>query len=513
MNPPFGGKEGKEAQTPYDYKTGATQVLFLQNVLKSMKTGSTCGIVLDEGVLFRTNEGGFVKTKRKLLEEFNVWCIISLPGGVFTSAGAGVKTNLVFFSKGPPTETIWYFDLSDVKVGKKTPLTKAHFDDLFRLLPTRGDSDRSWTVPFATKLQRALDEARPYRERATQQISEASLLEDELKERRKHKAESAEALVGLEERWKTSLREARETESKAQTIEDAVYDLKAVNPNKTDDSDKRTPTQLLSFIEEKGREADAALARLQALTRRPTSQPNGSKPMTIKAATVGLELPEDFPIVPYNAIHDRVHATRRDEVATFQYGGAWNAVAYRFLSCANEDHRFTELVAAGSTPPQPQRFHQEEALFNFFVNGLSAIESFFYGLHWIGSMAMPGTFPILTGNGLRDITVKETMDRFDRCAHSSVFAAPFSGLRPSVAPNDSTEYETWKEVRNILAHRASYGRLINLSSGGGRPPLDDVWRVNDIPINDQLTRTRRAWLATTLTELMEAADVFARNAM
>ncbi len=56
MNPPFGGKEGKEAQTPYDYKTGATQILFLQNVLKSMKTGSHCGIVLDEDVLLRAQE-------------------------------------------------------------------------------------------------------------------------------------------------------------------------------------------------------------------------------------------------------------------------------------------------------------------------------------------------------------------------------------------------------------------------------------------------------------------------
>ena len=37
MNPPFGGKEGKEAQTRFDYKTGATQVLFLQHVLNSMK--------------------------------------------------------------------------------------------------------------------------------------------------------------------------------------------------------------------------------------------------------------------------------------------------------------------------------------------------------------------------------------------------------------------------------------------------------------------------------------------
>lgn len=144
MNPPFGGKEGKEAQTQFEYKTGGTQVLFLQHVLKSMKTGSHCGIVLDEGVLFRANETAFVQTKRKLLEECDVYCIVSLPGGVFTAAGAGVKTNLVFFIKGPQTDRIWYYDLSDIKVGKKTPLTHSHFEDFFELLPTRADSPRSW---------------------------------------------------------------------------------------------------------------------------------------------------------------------------------------------------------------------------------------------------------------------------------------------------------------------------------------------------------------------------------
>jgi type I restriction enzyme M protein len=60
--------------------------------------------VLDEGILFRTNETAFVETKRKLLEECDLYCIVSLPGGVFSSAGAGVKTNLVFFTKGRPTE-------------------------------------------------------------------------------------------------------------------------------------------------------------------------------------------------------------------------------------------------------------------------------------------------------------------------------------------------------------------------------------------------------------------------
>jgi type I restriction enzyme M protein len=146
MNPPFGGKEGKEAQTRFAYKTGATQVLFLQHVIDSLKQGGRCGIVLDEGVLFRTNETAFVQTKRKLLDDCDLWCIVSLPGGVFTAAGAGVKTNLLFFTKGRPTEKIWYYDLSDIKVGKKTPFMLEKFEDFFRLLPARGDSDRSWTL-------------------------------------------------------------------------------------------------------------------------------------------------------------------------------------------------------------------------------------------------------------------------------------------------------------------------------------------------------------------------------
>ncbi len=56
MNPPFGGKEGIAAQINFEYKTGATQVLFLQLAMKQLKDGGRCGIVLDEGVLFRTNE-------------------------------------------------------------------------------------------------------------------------------------------------------------------------------------------------------------------------------------------------------------------------------------------------------------------------------------------------------------------------------------------------------------------------------------------------------------------------
>jgi type I restriction enzyme M protein len=201
MNPPFGGKEGKDAQTRFAYKTGATQVLFLQHVIDSLKPSGRCGIVLDEGVLFRTNETAFVQTKRKLLDDCDLWCIVSLPGGVFTAAGAGVKTNLLFFTKGRPTEEIWYYDLSDIKVGKKTPFTLKHFEDFFRLLPERADSERSWTV------------GRPQ-------------------------------------------------------IEARNYDLKAVNPNRKNTEDTRTPEELLAVIEAEGREVAAALAELRGHTPR-----------------------------------------------------------------------------------------------------------------------------------------------------------------------------------------------------------------------------------------------------
>jgi type I restriction enzyme M protein len=103
---------------------------------------------MDEGVLFRTNETAFVQTKRKLLNECNLWCIVSLPPKVFLNAGAASKTNLLFFTKGEATKEIWYYDLSDFNITKKQPLSLDHFEEFFKLLPGRGTSERSWRVPM-----------------------------------------------------------------------------------------------------------------------------------------------------------------------------------------------------------------------------------------------------------------------------------------------------------------------------------------------------------------------------
>jgi type I restriction enzyme M protein len=144
-NPPFGGKEGKDVQSQFRYQTSATQILFLQHIIEHLKPGGRCGIIVDEGVLFRTNEA-FLYTKKWLLQECNLWCIISLPIGVFANAGASIKTNILFFTKGSPTNEIWYYDMSDIKISKKTPLTFELFEDFFNLFPTKKITNRSWIV-------------------------------------------------------------------------------------------------------------------------------------------------------------------------------------------------------------------------------------------------------------------------------------------------------------------------------------------------------------------------------
>ncbi len=262
-NPPFGGKEGKDAQTDFDYKTGSTQVLFLQHVLKSLKNRGRCGIVVDEGLLFRTNEDAFVKTKRKLLDECDLFCIVSLPGGVFTAAGAGVKTNLLFFKKGEKTKKIWYYDLSDIKVGKKTPLTLKHFEDFFVLLPAKSDSEQSWTIDIENRRQKALNEALPFKDKANHKQLEANLWKDKLSDLKKIKSSDKDAIAEAETGFKELTQDAKELLNKAKEIEDALYDLKAVNPNKKSVTDNRTPKELVEIIESKGKEISEALAILR----------------------------------------------------------------------------------------------------------------------------------------------------------------------------------------------------------------------------------------------------------
>ncbi|CAG0980748.1 MAG: type I restriction-modification system subunit M N-terminal domain-containing protein [Candidatus Methanoperedens sp.] len=61
--------------------------------------GSATGASNKQSVMFHTKTAAYQQTKRKLLDECDLWCVMSLPQGVFVNAGAGVKTDLLFSRK------------------------------------------------------------------------------------------------------------------------------------------------------------------------------------------------------------------------------------------------------------------------------------------------------------------------------------------------------------------------------------------------------------------------------
>ncbi len=305
-NPPFGGKEGSDAQNNFAYKTGSTQVLFVQDILAELAPKGTCAIVLDEGLLFRTNESAFVETKRKLVDECDLWAIVSLPGGVFSTAGAGVKTNLLFFTKGRKTKKIWYYDLSNIKMGKKTPLTLAHFGfdkngsvlpdaelpavliaewledeanagkpfpSYARMLAQRGkpagDSRYSWSIDFAARRTKAREEIQPLQDKASALKNEIVDLKEQLKRLKKDKSTSAKKIETLETKIREKDKAARDLETQAASIDAAVFDLKAINPNAVTKVDSRTPAQIIENIETQGRIVAGALEKLKLLMAAP----------------------------------------------------------------------------------------------------------------------------------------------------------------------------------------------------------------------------------------------------
>lgn len=296
-NPPFGGKEGKDAQKNYAYATASTQVLFVQDILGELAPNGRCAIVLDDGLLFK-GDTAFVETKRKLVDECDLWAIIRLPVGVFVGAGAAVNTNLLFFTKGRKTERIWYYDLTHVSVGKKSPMTLAHFGfgkigdvledaDLpasltegwtedesqpfpsyARLLSAHGtpaaESPYSWTIDFAARRKQAREDMEPHLAEAGRAQAEVVSLKEKLKALKAADLDD-KTIEALETKIWEQEKAVSEAKASADRIDAAVFDLKAVNPNAVVKSDTRTSAEVIESIEDQGKIVANALETLKAL--------------------------------------------------------------------------------------------------------------------------------------------------------------------------------------------------------------------------------------------------------
>ena len=141
-NPPFGGSERAEVLQNFDLRTSETAYMFMQHFIKMLKVNGRAGIVIKNTFL---SNGDAAALRRKLLEECNLHTILDLPQGVFT--GAGVKTVVLFFTKGEPTRRIWYYQLNLGRtLGKTNPLSEADLEDFVALQKTQAESENSWTL-------------------------------------------------------------------------------------------------------------------------------------------------------------------------------------------------------------------------------------------------------------------------------------------------------------------------------------------------------------------------------
>jgi type I restriction enzyme M protein len=128
-NPPFGTKGANQAPTRDDFtiSTSNKQLNFIQHVITILKPGGRAAVVVPDNCLFADQAGEVFKI---LTEDCNLHTVLRLPNGTFTPYSPGTKTNVIFFTKGYKTETMWLYDgRSNVPhiTKKDRPLTADHF--------------------------------------------------------------------------------------------------------------------------------------------------------------------------------------------------------------------------------------------------------------------------------------------------------------------------------------------------------------------------------------------------
>ena len=134
-NPPFGTKKGGGLPTRDDftYPTSNKQLAFLQHIYRGLVPGGRAAVVLPDNVLFEENTGA--RIREDLMEKCDLHTILRLPTGIFYAQG--VKTNVLFFTRGPEgkdkgqTKDVWVYDMraNMPSFGKRTPFTREHFAD------------------------------------------------------------------------------------------------------------------------------------------------------------------------------------------------------------------------------------------------------------------------------------------------------------------------------------------------------------------------------------------------
>lgn len=221
----------------------------------------------------------------------------------------------------------------------------------------------------------------------------------------------------------------------------------------------------------------------------------------MKADINGIEMPEEFNCKIYNEVFITVHSLFNPQEPLPQtwigFSSGWNAISFRYKSMSYHDEMFRRYLNEGGFEG---RYLEERELFNFFVNGLSSLETFFYAIYNLGKFIDAGIF----NDSVRQINPERTLQKFQLKFPDFSIEKFLSGLL------DDGNYKELKEVRNALAHRIIPGRIIYASIGKEVNPPDN-WKLKGLTIDEGLTYNRRRWLSQILSQAFEETLEFLKN--
>lgn len=158
-NPPFKGSldyESVESGLHKIVKTKKTELLFLALMLRSLKVGGRCAVIVPDGVLFGSSNA-HKALRKEIIDNHQLEGVISMPAGVFRPY-AGVSTAILLFTKTGKggTSNVWFYDMTADGYSLDDKRQKIENDDIPDIIgqwskrkdnADRKRTDKSFLVP------------------------------------------------------------------------------------------------------------------------------------------------------------------------------------------------------------------------------------------------------------------------------------------------------------------------------------------------------------------------------
>ena len=135
-NPPFKGSLDYDTVSPdllKVCKTKKTELLFLALMLRMLRVGGRCAVIVPDGVLFGSSTA-HKAIRKAIVDDNRLEALISMPSGVFKPY-AGVSTGILIFTKTGHggTDKVWFYDMQADGFSlddKRTPVAENDIPDI-----------------------------------------------------------------------------------------------------------------------------------------------------------------------------------------------------------------------------------------------------------------------------------------------------------------------------------------------------------------------------------------------